>query len=111
MECSDQRTYFAKVDGSAQKPRGTPLSRARWPFWGPWWPFWIIEVLIEAGGEVLQAVSECPPSPLDWYLNPNHEHLGPPMTKNFPLNYWKAFSEIRPYQEVLVTNLPYCVVD
>ena len=31
----------AKVDGSAQKPRGTPLSRPRRPFWDPWQPFWI----------------------------------------------------------------------
>ena len=31
-ECSDQKTYLAKVDGSAQKPRGTHLSRPRRPF-------------------------------------------------------------------------------
>ena len=34
-ECSDQKTYFANDDGSAQKPRGRPLSRPRRPFWGP----------------------------------------------------------------------------
>ena len=34
-ECSDQKTYLAKVDGSAPKPRGRHLSRPRRPFWGP----------------------------------------------------------------------------
>ena len=34
-ECSDQKTHLAKVDGSAQKPRSTPFSRPRQPFWGP----------------------------------------------------------------------------
>ena len=32
-ECLDQKTYFAKVDGSTQKPKGCPLSRPHWPFW------------------------------------------------------------------------------
>ena len=31
----DPKTYLEKVDGSAPKPRGTPLSRPPWPFWGP----------------------------------------------------------------------------
>ena len=31
----DQKTFFAKVDRSAQKPRGRHLSRPRQPFWGP----------------------------------------------------------------------------
>ena len=29
------KTYLEKVDGSAQKPRCTPLSRPPRPFWGP----------------------------------------------------------------------------
>ena len=54
-KCSDQKTYLAKVDGSAQKPRVRPLSRPRWPFWGP-----LVAILGFAGGAALQAVSECP---------------------------------------------------
>ena len=34
-ECLDLKTYLAKVDGNAQKPRGRPLSRPSRPFWGP----------------------------------------------------------------------------
>ena len=34
-EHSDQKTYLKKLDGSAPKPRGRPLSRPRRPFWGP----------------------------------------------------------------------------
>ena len=34
-ECSDQKTYLAKVDGSSQKHRDTPSSRPCRPFWGP----------------------------------------------------------------------------
>ena len=34
-ECSDQKTYLAKVEGSAPKPRDTHLSRPHRPFWGP----------------------------------------------------------------------------
>ena len=36
-ECSDQKTYFAKVTRNA-------LSRPRQPFCGPWRPFWILRV-------------------------------------------------------------------
>ena len=36
-----------KVDWSTQKPRGTPLSRPRWPFWGPLAAILDFEVLIE----------------------------------------------------------------
>ena len=52
-ECSDQKTYLAKVGRSAQKSRSTPLSRPGGR------PFYIFEVLIEAGGKVLQAVRRC----------------------------------------------------
>ena len=31
----ESKTYLAKVDGSAQKPKGAPLSKPRRPFWGP----------------------------------------------------------------------------
>ena len=34
-ESTNQKTYFAKNDGSAQKPRGTPIYRPHQPFWGP----------------------------------------------------------------------------
>ena len=33
-ECSDPKTYFVKIDGSTQKPRGRHLSRPCRPFWG-----------------------------------------------------------------------------
>ena len=54
-ECSDQKTYLAKVDGNAQKPRGRHLSRPPLPFWGP-----LAAILDFAGGAALQAVSERP---------------------------------------------------
>ena len=34
-ECSDQKTYLAKVDGSTQKSRSRHLFRLRRPFLGP----------------------------------------------------------------------------
>ena len=34
-ECSDWKTYLAKVDRSGQKQRCRPLSRPCRPFWGP----------------------------------------------------------------------------
>ena len=55
-ECLGLKTYLAKVDGSAQKPRGSPLSRPRRPFWGP-----LVANLDFAGGE------QVPPSLLGWY--------------------------------------------
>ena len=45
--CSDQKTYFAKVDGSAQNSRNKQLSRPPSHFEAPWCPFWGFEVLIE----------------------------------------------------------------
>ena len=60
-ECSYQKTYLAKVDGSAQKPESRHLSRPCWPFWGP-----VAAILDLAGSTVLQAVSEHP-RPLSWY--------------------------------------------
>ena len=54
-ECSDQKTYFAKVAENAQKRRGRHLSRPRPPFWGP-----LAAILDFAGGAALQAVSERP---------------------------------------------------
>ena len=54
-EGSDQKTYFAKVDRSSQKPRGRHLSRTPRPFWGP-----LVAILDFAGGAALQVVSECP---------------------------------------------------
>ena len=59
MECSDQKTYLAKVGQSAQKPRCTLLSRPRQPFWGPLAVILDCEVFIEAGGKMLQAVRRC----------------------------------------------------
>ena len=41
---SAQKTYLAKVDGSAQKPKVRPLSRPRRPFWGP-----LAAILVFAG--------------------------------------------------------------
>ena len=44
---SDQiQTYLARVDGRAQNTWVRPILRPCRPFWGPWWPFWIVEVLI-----------------------------------------------------------------
>ena len=42
----DQKTYLAKADKSAQKPRGGHSSRPHWPFWGP-----LAAILDFAGGE------------------------------------------------------------
>ena len=53
-----KKTYFAKVDGSAQKPGGRLLSRLRQPFWGPWQPFWIFEAIIEGMVETKNLLSE-----------------------------------------------------
>ena len=50
-----KKLFFAKLDGSAQKPRGKHISRPRQPFWGP-----LVSILDFAGGAALQAVSECP---------------------------------------------------
>ena len=50
---SDQKPYFAKDDGSAQKPGVTSLSRPCRPFLGP-----LADILDFAGGAALQAVSE-----------------------------------------------------
>ena len=47
-----QKTYLAKVEGSAQKPRGWHLSRPCWTFWGA--------ILDFAGRAAFQAVRECP---------------------------------------------------
>ena len=47
-ECLDQKTYLAKVDGSAPKPRGRHISRPRPPFWGP-----LAAILDFAGGAAL----------------------------------------------------------
>ena len=44
-ECSDQRSYLAKVDQSAQYPRIGTLSRPRWPLCGP-----LAAILDFAGG-------------------------------------------------------------
>ena len=63
-ECSDQKTYFAKVDGNAQKPRGRHLSRPPLPFWGPLAA--ILDFAGIAGGQ------RAPPSPLGWYFFQNH---------------------------------------
>ena len=52
-ECSDQKTYLAKVAKNAQKPRGRHLSRPRRLFWGP-----LAAIFDFAGGAALQAVSE-----------------------------------------------------
>ena len=30
-----QKNHFVQIDGSIQRPRGKPLSRPCWPFWGP----------------------------------------------------------------------------
>ena len=49
FQCSDQKTYLAKVAQNAQKPRGKHISRPVGHFGAPWRPYWI-----------LQAVSECP---------------------------------------------------
>ena len=49
------KMYLAKVDESALKPRGRPLSRLRQPFWDP-----LAAILDFAGGAALQVVSECP---------------------------------------------------
>ena len=46
-ECSDQKSYLAKVAQKALKPRR--------PFWGP-----LAAILDFAGGAALQAVRECP---------------------------------------------------
>ena len=54
-KCSDQKTYLAQVEGSAQKPRGRHISRDRWPFWGP-----LAAILNVTGGAAVQVVSECP---------------------------------------------------
>ena len=54
-ECLDQKTYFAKVDRSAQKPRVRPLSRPRQPFRGP-----LMAILGFTGDAALQVVSEWP---------------------------------------------------
>ena len=35
MECLDQKTYLAKVDGSTQKSRSKHLYRPCLQFWGP----------------------------------------------------------------------------
>ena len=49
-ECSDQKTYLAKVEGSAQKPFQTPST-----ILGP-----LAAIVGFAGGVALQAVSKCP---------------------------------------------------
>ena len=54
-ECLEQKTYLAKVDRNAQKPRGRHLSRPPLPFWGL-----LAAILDFAGGAALQAVSERP---------------------------------------------------
>ena len=56
-ECSNQETYLAKVDKSAQKPRDKHPSRHRRPFWGL-----LVAILDFAGGERM------PPAPLGWYF-------------------------------------------
>ena len=48
-ECSEQKTYLPKVDGSAQKPRGRHLTRPCRPFWSP-----LAAILYFACGAVLQ---------------------------------------------------------
>ena len=57
-ECSDQKTYLAKVDGSAQKPRSEHFPDPVGHFEAPWWPFWIFEVLIEGMIESKNLFSE-----------------------------------------------------
>ena len=52
---SDQTTYIAKLDWSAQKPKGRHHSRPHRSFWGP-----LAATLDFAGSAALQAVSECP---------------------------------------------------
>ena len=50
-----------KVDGSVQKPRGTPVHPFPDPvghFVTPWWPFWIFEVLTEGMIESKNLFSE-----------------------------------------------------
>ena len=54
-ECSDQKTYLAKVAQNAQKSRGRHLSRPHRTFWSP-----LAAILDFAGGVALQMVSECP---------------------------------------------------
>ena len=49
------KTYFAKVDGSAHKPKGWHLLRPLGPFRAP-----LAAILDFAGGAVFQAVSQCP---------------------------------------------------
>ena len=55
VECSDQKTYLAKVAWNAQKLRGRHLSRPHRLFWGS-----LAALLNFAGGAALQAVSERP---------------------------------------------------
>ena len=59
MRWVDQKTYFEKVDGSAQKHSGKPPSRPCRLFWGPLVA--ILDFAGVAGGE------RAPPSPLGWY--------------------------------------------
>ena len=54
-ECTNQKSYSAKVYGSTQKPQGKYLSRTHCPFWGP-----LATILNFLGSAVLQAVSYCP---------------------------------------------------
>ena len=49
-----KKCNLEKVDGSAQKSRGRPVSRPHRPFWGP-----LGAILDFAGGAVLQAVWRC----------------------------------------------------
>ena len=41
---SKKKTYSAKVDRSALKPRGEPL-RDPVGYWGPWRPFWFLYLI------------------------------------------------------------------
>ena len=44
-KCSNKKTCFAKVDGSAQKISGRHLSRPCRPFWAPQCPFQVLQVV------------------------------------------------------------------
>ena len=55
-ERSNQKTYFDKVDKSAQKSRGRPILDPIDHFRVPWRPFWNFEFLIEG---VIESKTYC----------------------------------------------------